>query len=218
VRKEIVKYWHKSIKVTSDLGESLKFVLLVKLAHLRLIKHIFLLGVLSVLTSCVQTSSLELPGSVSRLVVVSEINPNQEVSLSLTSTIDLNGDDSIDFPKDGTVLFSGSELGNSSLALTFNEEQNKYIVRNRGFRPQVGSSYKIEVELPGQEFEVVSAFTTIPDSVKIEQTEVKLVKTTQTSDGLTHSTFDITFNVESNNNESSYLHLIPCIHCRFRRI
>lgn len=164
---------------------------------------IFAVLILSAST-CERPADLEIEGPEPTLVVVSNFSDQRVLQVQVSKSIDALTGGAIEYVKDANVeLF---EKGEFIERLTlFESPVSPPYYTTYELKPKVGVHYNIRVEVPG--FRIVSAESSIPPQIKIDQLQVSNVRQLDIGDQQRQFDYNITLTFVDPGREKNFYHL-----------
>ncbi|HMQ47055.1 MAG TPA: DUF4249 domain-containing protein [Saprospiraceae bacterium] len=161
--------------------------------------------VVLVLTSC--DDPIPIPVEVARpeLVVVSNFTSNEAIQVTVTKTNPVLEGSNREFVLDASVkIYKGAVFSEHLVQKNINDGDFVYYTTER-LRPEIGTTYTIEVEAPG--FEPVTATSKIPEAISILGFELFDVAIQNLNTGETAIDYRVALTFEDPANEENYYHL-----------
>ena len=144
-----------------------------------------------------------------QVVIYSEISPAEGIELDLSITAGIFASEGVQRPDDAQIFLSGTDLAAEATAFIYSRNTNRYVLRNRDFRPSPGEQYSISINFPDDTFQPINATTEIPMPVNISRAMVVDKNEITSSGGLVDIIFDVELELGNSLNEETFLHIIP---------
>jgi len=161
------------------------------------------------LASCRDVVVIDLEPTEDQVVVVSQLSPDESIELDLSLTAQIFSGLPAQRPEDASIFLSGTDLQAERTAFVYSRNNSNYQFRNRAFRPGIGESYTLSLDIPGTEFTDILATTTIPYPLELTRANAKNSTEIETADGMIDLIFDLDIELTDSDNSDTYLNIVP---------
>ena len=138
----------------------------------------------------------------------SELSPNTIVDVQLSENVSIGSNlENID-RSDAIVSFRGADVPGGVLPMAFNATSEKYHLVREDFRVKEGMRYDIEIIVPNENMDTISAFTEIPRAVGfsaefLSKVQIPIDSTTS------HHEIEIIITFDEPLNRPAYYRFVP---------
>lgn len=184
-----------------------------KVELIRKLLHIGFIIIALCTVACVERVDVGLLENSSKLVIYSEIDPDQAVIAKISTSAVVNTDQAITFPEDVQVFLTGEGLQNGDLGFIYRKDQGVYIARNSSFRPKIGGQYNIVAYIPDSPLDTVRSSTSIPLQIYIVNQQVSNLEKVknETTESVDYY-FNLSIELSSFPEGARYVQIIPQSH------
>lgn len=162
-----------------------------------------------VLVSCREDFTFHSTEVNEELNFISEINPEEPVTVDLFKTISLTGNNSeIDLTM-AEIDFGGSDFPSKSTKVIYRAVDDNFILRNTDFRPSPGNSYWMRAWIPNSDLDTISAQTFIPEPIGLRSAEIISLEKYRISDTKENVKVEIEIELETPKQRPGYFQILP---------
>ena len=141
--------------------------------------------------------------------IFSELSPNRVVSLDLRQITPIGEPLKPFNRRDAIVTFSGLNVPGGSLDMVYNATSERYLLLREDFRVTEGYTYEITVDIPEEGMETITASTTIPKAVRIQDVTFINDERIPIDDEFSHFEVELAFSISEPSSRPAFYRFEP---------